>query len=178
MIDEQLSAGTGVGPWSLVLRPSSPAGSISLAESIRIALDTLLANKLRTFLTALGVIIGVAAVVALLALGRGSQEQIAESITKNGANLLTVRAGSLGAGGFSSAGGKTQSLTIEDAMALADPANVSDAVLVSPETMTFGTVTSGAKDTSAMITGATATYLKIHNDALEQGTFIDEGHLN
>jgi ABC-type antimicrobial peptide transport system permease subunit len=57
-----------------------------------------MANKLRTLLTALGVIIGVAAVVALLALGRGSQEQIAESITKNGANLLTVRAGSVGAG--------------------------------------------------------------------------------
>ena len=50
------------------------------------------ANKLRTVLTALGVIIGVAAVVALLAIGRGTQEQIAERITANGANLLTVRA--------------------------------------------------------------------------------------
>src|SRR5919205_439060 len=120
----------GVGPSSLVVRPSSAHASISLGESLRIALDTLMANKLRTGLTALGVIIGVAAVVALLALGRGSQEKIAESITQNGANLLTVRAGSVGAGGFTSSGGKSQSLTIEDAKALADPANVPDAALV------------------------------------------------
>src|SRR3954454_4717135 len=178
MINDQSSLQTSVGPSSFVLRPSSEEKGISLAESLRIALETLMANKLRTFLTALGVIIGVAAVVALLALGRGSQEQIAESITKNRANLLTVRAGSVGAGGFTSSGGTTRSLTIEDAKALADPANVPDAALVSPETMTFGRVTNGAKDTSAMVTGATATYLKIHNDALEQGQFIDEGHLN
>src|SRR5262245_10204749 len=118
------SSSASRGPSSFVLRPSSMHGSISLAESLRIALDTLAANKLRTFLTALGVIIGVASVVALLALGRGSQEQIAESITKNGVNLLTVRAGSLSAGGFSASGGKTQALTIADAAALADPSNV------------------------------------------------------
>jgi putative ABC transport system permease protein len=151
---------------------------ISLGESLRIALDTLMANKLRTFLTALGVIIGVAAVVALLALGRGSQEQIAESITKNGANLLTVRAGSIGAGGFSGAGGKTQSLTIEDAQALADPANVPDAALVSPETLGFGEVVAGRQATSAMVTGATAAYLAVHNDTLELGEFVGEGQSN
>src|SRR3712207_9433488 len=78
----------GVGPSSLVVRPSSAHSSIGLGESLRIALDTLMANKLRTGLTALGVIIGVAAVVALLALGRGSAEAIAESITKNGANQI------------------------------------------------------------------------------------------
>jgi putative ABC transport system permease protein len=55
---------------------------------------------------------------------------------------------------------------------------VPDAALVSPETMTFGTVVSSAKDTSAMITGATATYLKIHNDALAQGSFIDDGQVS
>ncbi len=178
MINDQPSVVSGVGPSSVGVRPSSDSAGISLGESIRIAFDTLMANKLRTFLTALGVIIGVASVVALLALGRGSQEQIAESITRNGANLLTVRAGSVSAGGFTSAGGKTQSLTIEDAKALADPANVPDATLVSPEGMTFGTVTNGAKDTSAMITGATATYLNVHNDSVEQGQFIDEGHVS
>jgi putative ABC transport system permease protein len=143
-----------------------------LAESLRIALDTLAANKLRTFLTALGVIIGVAAVVALLALGRGSQEAIAESITKNGANLLTVRAGSLGAGGFGGSGGKTQALTVADAAALADPVNVPDAALVSPESLGFGDIVAGTRSTSALVTGATATYLAVHNDMLAQGQFI------
>jgi len=156
----------------------SAHSSISLAESLRIALDTLMANKLRTGLTALGVIIGVAAVVALLALGRGSQEMIAESITKNGANLLTVRAGSLGAGGFGGAGGRTQALTIADALALADPSNVPDAALVSPEALGFGDIVAGARSTSALVTGATETYLAVHNDALAQGQFIGTGQAN
>src|SRR5262245_34070335 len=69
------------------------AGGISLTETMEIALGSLAANKLRTLLTALGVIIGVAAVVALLAIGRGSQESITSAITANGANLLTVRSG-------------------------------------------------------------------------------------
>jgi putative ABC transport system permease protein len=168
----------GVEPSSLVVRPSSAHSSISLGESLRIALNTLMANKLRTGLTALGVIIGVAAVVALLALGRGSAEAIAESITKNGANLLTVRAGSLGAGGFGADGGKTQALTVADAAALADPANVPDAALVSPESLGFGDIVAGAHSTSALVTGATATYLAVHNDALAQGQFIDAGSAN
>jgi putative ABC transport system permease protein len=168
----------GVAPSSVVRGQSSNRGSIGLGESLRIALDTLMANKLRTGLTALGVIIGVAAVVALLALGRGSAEAIAESITKNGANLLTVRAGSLGAGGFGTDGGKTQALTVADAAALADPANVPDAALVSPESLGFGDIVAGARSTSALVTGATATYLAVHNDTIAQGQFIGDGSAN
>jgi putative ABC transport system permease protein len=178
MLEKRADAQTSFQHWSLVVGPSSSQSGISLAESLRIALDTLMANKLRTFLTALGVIIGVATVVALLALGRGSQEQIAESITKNGANLLTVRAGSLGAGGFGGAGGKTQSLTLADAQALADPANVPDAALVSPEVLGFGQIVAGAEATSALVTGATPTYLAVHNDTLAQGQFISDGQTN
>src|SRR5437773_6955558 len=75
------------------------AGGISLTETLEIALKSLTANKLRTLLTALGIIIGVAAVVALMAIGRGSQESITANITANGANLLTVRSGASNAGG-------------------------------------------------------------------------------
>lgn len=153
------------------------AVGIGLGESIRIAFDTLLANKLRTILTALGVIIGVAAVVALLALGRGAQQQIAESITANGANLLTVRAGSLGAGGFGTAGGNSKSLTSEDAEALADPINVPAAALVSPETMNFGRIVAGSENTSVMLIGASSTYVTVHNATVESGMFIDESHV-
>ena len=69
------------------------AGGISLMETLEIALKSLTANKLRTLLTALGIIIGVAAVVALMAIGNGSTATITASITANGANLLTVRSG-------------------------------------------------------------------------------------
>src|SRR5215218_747444 len=101
-------------------------GGISVVESLRIASSTLAANKLRTVLTALGVIIGVASVVALLAVGRGTQQQIEERITANGTNLLTVH--SEGA-----AGGGSVRLTVDDAAALADPANVPAVAQVSPE---------------------------------------------
>jgi putative ABC transport system permease protein len=178
LINESLKAPAATEPASIVDRRSSPHGSISLGESLRIALATLTANKLRTGLTALGVIIGVAAVVALLALGRGSQEAIAESITKNGANLLTVRAGALSAGGFGGSGSKTQALTVADAAALADPGNVPDAALVSPEAIGFGDLVAGARSTSAMVTGATETYLAVHNDTLAQGQFIGAGSAN
>src|ERR671918_782953 len=69
------------------------AGGISLSETLTIALKSLTANKLRTLLTALGIIIGVAAVVALMAIGNGTQATITANITANGANLLTVRSG-------------------------------------------------------------------------------------
>jgi len=147
---------------------------ISLMESIRMAFDTLMDNKLHSILTALGVIIGVAAVVALLALGRGAQERITESITANGAHLLTVRPGSLDTGGFTSAGSNTQKLTSEDAEGLSDPGNVPNAVRVSPEYSNFGTISADSRNTSAMVIGATPAYLTIHNHTLTQGEFIDD----
>jgi len=166
-------------PLPLPQRRTSVAGvprtkGISLAESMRIAFTTLLANKLRSILTALGVIIGVAAVVALLALGRGTQETITESITANGANLLTVRPGSLDTGGFSSTGSEAKGLTIDDAKALAEAANVPAAAHVSPEYSNFGTITAGSQRTSAPIMGATPVYLSIHNSSLAKGAFITD----
>src|SRR5919202_202181 len=104
--------------------PDDLSGGISLGESIRVALSSLMANKLRTLLTSLGVIIGVMAVVALLAIGRGSQETITAAITANGTNLLTVRPGAPNSGGFRGEVGSAQTLTMQDAQALADPANV------------------------------------------------------
>ena len=101
-------------------------GGIGLLESLSIALEALLSNKIRSVLTALGVIIGVGAVVALLAIGRGSQEQIAERITANGANLLTVRS-------QGQAGGGSATLTLNDAALLSDPASVPAGKAVSAE---------------------------------------------
>ncbi len=161
---------------SLVI--GAPSQGISVGEILRIAADTLLANKLRTILTALGVIIGVAAVVALLAIGKGAQAQITERITANGVNLLTISPGSVSAGGFSSSGGKSQSLTVDDAAALADPANVPDAALVVPEYSGFGAITTGAQETAGMISGVVPAYQQIRNEKLASGEFINEGHID
>src|SRR5438093_713463 len=129
------------------------AGGISLAETLEIALGSLAANKLRTLLTALGVIIGVAAVVALMAIGRGSQESITATITRNGANLLTVRPGASNAGGVGGQVGSAQTLTTADATALADPQNVPAASFVSPEYNGNGQLVAGNQNSNARITG-------------------------
>ncbi len=150
------------------------AGGISLTETAEIALSSLTANKLRTLLTALGVIIGVAAVVALLAIGNGSQASITASITANGANLLTVRPGSTNAGGVGGGVGSAQTLTLDDAKALADPQNVPDAAAVSPEYNGFGQVVAGSFNTNARVTGAESVYLSVHNLHIAQGDFITD----
>lgn len=150
--------------------------SIRLRETIRIALKALLANKLRSILTALGVIIGVAAVVVLLALGRGAQEQITQRLTANGANILTVVPGSLSQGGFSSSG-SNQKLTMEDAEAMADTAKAPSIAAVSPEMTNFGTITVGSRNTSGRIFGVTPTYAAVHNDSMSFGEFISQGQM-
>jgi putative ABC transport system permease protein len=154
------------------------AGGISLAETLEIALGSLTANKLRTLLTALGVIIGVAAVVALMAIGRGSQESITARITANGANLLTVRSGASNQpGGIGGQIGSAQTLTTADAEALADVQNVPDANLVSPEYNGNGQLVAGSQNTNARLTGAVPAYLPIHNLSMAEGDFITDDHV-
>jgi putative ABC transport system permease protein len=149
-------------------------GGINLTETARIALKSLVANKLRTLLTALGIIIGVAAVVALMAIGQGSQASITSMITANGANLLTVRSGASNSGGVGGGIGSSQTLTSDDAAALADSTNVPDASLVSPEYSGNGQLVVGSQNTNARITGATPAYLTVHNISIAAGDFITE----
>ncbi|KPV50316.1 hypothetical protein SE17_27650, partial [Kouleothrix aurantiaca] len=145
---------------------------MSFSETLSIALRSLTANKLRTLLTALGIIIGVAAVVALMAIGQGSQASITSTITANGANLLTVRSGASNAGGVRGGIGSSQTLTTEDAAALADPNNVPDASLISPEYNGNGQLVAGSQNTNAQIIGATPAYLAVHNASVASGDFF------
>jgi putative ABC transport system permease protein len=153
------------------------AGGITWIETAQFALASLRANPLRTFLTALGVMIGVASVVALIAIGRGSQESITSSITANGANLLTVRAGSTNQGGIGGGFASGQSLTIADARALADPQRVPSAALVSPEYNGNGQIVAGSANQNVRITGAEPNYAPVHNNTIAEGEFISDEHV-
>lgn len=146
-------------------------GGISLLESAGLAWSTLMANKVRTVLTALGVIIGVASVVALLAIGNGSQASITDSITANGANLLTIRASG-------AAGGGNATLTTDDAAAIADVGNVPGAAAVSPESQGITTVAAGGQSENTIVLGVSSVYLSIHNNTLQYGNFISEEQTN
>ncbi len=90
---------------------------MNLMESVRIALRSLAANKLRSSLTMLGIIIGVAAVIALMGVGRGASAAIDSQINSMGTNLLFVSPGSTSSSGVRSAQGSAQTLTYEDALA-------------------------------------------------------------
>ena len=102
-------------------------------ESLTTAWNGLNSNKMRSGLTMLGVIIGVAAVIALLSIGQGVQQSITGSISGAGSNLLFVTPGTYQFGGVQSPGGSAATLTYADAQAIADPRNVPDAAYVAPE---------------------------------------------
>src|ERR1051326_7102104 len=101
-------------------------------ETIRTALEALWANKLRSVLTMLGIVIGVGSVIALMSIRRGAQAAIAKNIKSLGANLITITPGAQSQGGVSLGNGSAPTLTADDANAIADPNNVPAVAEVSP----------------------------------------------
>ena len=147
-------------------------------ESLLTAWKGLNANKLRSGLTMLGVIIGVAAVISLLSIGQGVQESITGSITGAGSNLLFVAPGSFQMGGVESPSGSAASLTYADAQAIADPRNVPDAAFVAPEFGMNTQVIFGSANINTKVTGITPEYLKAFGLEVERGRFIDKSDVS
>ncbi len=147
---------------------------MNVQESLRAAITSLSANKLRSFLTMLGIIIGVAAVIAMLSIGRGAQEAITSQITSMGTNLLFVRPGAASQGGVRQAQGSAATLTYEDALALAQAPSVA---AVAPEASTFGQVVYLSNNINTQITGVTPEYEQVRNMPVESGSFITAQHV-
>lgn len=144
---------------------------MNVIESFQIALRALAANKLRSVLTMLGIIIGVGAVIALVAAGAGAQAQVAERFTSLGSNLLVVSPGMSFFRGVSQGSSSAQSLTIADVNAISELASAVAAV--APEYSTQSTVVYRSKNTRTSIYGVTAEYLTVRNYQVERGRFID-----
>ncbi|MGB9592971.1 MAG: ABC transporter permease [Anaerolineae bacterium] len=147
---------------------------MNVQESLRTAITSLSANKLRSFLTMLGIVIGVAAVIAMLSIGRGAQAAITSQITSMGTNLLFVRPGAASQGGVRMAQGSAATLTYEDALALAQAPSVA---AVAPEASTFGQVVYLSNNINTQITGVTPEYEQVRNMPVEYGSFITEQHV-
>ncbi|MEK7216230.1 MAG: ABC transporter permease, partial [Chloroflexota bacterium] len=110
---------------------------MNLIQNLWLALDGIKANKLRSALTMLGIIIGVGAVIVLMSIGTGTQATVTSRISSLGSNLVFVRPGATQQGGVRTATGSAISLTLEDAQAL----EAADGVeAVAPETQTFGQI--------------------------------------
>ena len=150
---------------------------MNLMESVRIALRSLAANKLRSSLTMLGIIIGVAAVIALMGVGRGASAAIDSQINSMGTNLLFVSPGSTSSSGVRTAQGSAQTLTYEDAIALNDPDLLSAVKAVAPQVQSFGQVVYQANNTNTQIIGVTADYGPVRNYTVQDGEFITEANV-
>ncbi len=138
---------------------------------LRVALGALTVHKLRSFLTMLGVVIGVGAVISLVAVGQGAQAQVVSQFASLGSNLLTVS--SAQNYGFSREGLQTQSRRLTDADMDAIAALATTIKYIAPEYSASGaTVTYAGKTTNTSITGVTAEYAPVRNWSLARGRFI------
>jgi len=133
---------------------------------IKVALKSLFANKLRSFLAMLGIIIGVAAVISMLALGSGAQAQVMERFSAMGSNLLIVRPGQRRGHGGARVG-TYQNLTLEDAAAIV--AEVTSVKQLAPVVRGGAQFKYYNKNAQAMIIGSSITYFSIRNFEVERG---------
>ncbi len=139
-------------------------------EILRVAMDAIRANKLRSFLTMLGIVIGVGAVITMVALGEGAQRQVENQIESLGTNVLTVRPGQ---GMFRGVrGGSNARLTTEDVEAVRRGAPA--LVEVAPEMQGQLQVQFGRNNANVRILGTTPNYAEVENHTLHLGRFFDE----
>lgn len=142
-----------------------------MLESIRVALQSIAANKLRAALTMLGMIIGVAAVIALVAAGAGTQAEVAERFASLGSNLLTISARPTFYRGVAQSSAGTQALSETDVQAIR---RLSTSIAtIAPQYSTNGQVVYGSNNTRASVLGVTPEYRTVRDWAVEQGRFVE-----
>jgi putative ABC transport system permease protein len=145
---------------------------MTLVQAFLEALESLSGNKLRSGLTVLGIVIGVAAVIAMLAVGQGAQESITGSISGIGTNLLFVFRGDPGDNVRN-----PKPLTLGDADALRDQFTAPSIEAVAPALQGNGVVSFGGEQTSPQLFGVTPEYFLVRNLNLAEGEFITEEHM-
>ena len=143
---------------------------MNLAESIRSGWQAILANRLRSVLTTLGIMIGVAAVIVLVAFGQGAKNAVTGSIESLGTNLITV----LPAGTFGTQDPSlpAKDLTVEDAIALNDPIAAPDIAAAAPTKRAPVTCTVGGSSHSTSMTGSWPAYFEISNSVVGTGGYF------
>jgi len=142
---------------------------VNFFESIRVSLRALRANKLRSALTMLGMIIGVAAVIAMVGIGNGATASITSQIQGLGSNLLTISSGQSNSGGVKGGAGSLTTLSMTDVTKI----QIGTAVkAVAPVTGSNAQVVMGSGNTSTTITGTTQDYQLIKNVTLTSGRYI------
>jgi len=144
-------------------------------QTALIALRALRRNKMRSMLTALGIIIGVASVVAMVAVGNGAQARITSQVSALGQNLLTVFAGSKKSGGVNSGLGSASAITLADASAI--QREVPDVAAVSPEVSVTAQAIANGRNWSTTVVGESQDYLRIRDWKLAAGSMFNDSDI-
>ena len=145
-------------------------------QSLLIAVRALRVNKMRALLTMLGIIIGIAAVIAMVAIGAGASKMISDQISSIGSNLLLVIPGSTTSGGMRSGGGGARTLTYDDAKAI--KAECPSVEAVAPTVRGSGSAVYGNQNWSTVINGVTPDMLTVRDWALESGRNISQSDVD
>jgi putative ABC transport system permease protein len=146
---------------------------VNWLETARTSLAAVRSHRLRSLLTMLGILIGIAAVILTVGLGEGAQKQVSDQINALGSNLLVVSPGSATSsagvrGGFGSA----STLTTADANALASKVSAPDVAAVAPTTSTTEELTAGSTNWTTSVVGATPAWLNVRARSVTEGRFI------
>lgn len=147
---------------------------MNILNLIRIAIRALQRNKLRAFLTMLGIIIGVAAVIAMVAIGQGSKKSIQDQLSSMGSNMITIRANSNSTvgGGARLESSSLQTLTLDDIKAIEKQATYISAI--SPAVQSRGQVINGALNWPTSMQGVAPDYFDIRDWKLKEGAFFGD----
>lgn len=143
---------------------------MNVTNLLKIALRALANNKLRAFLTMLEIIIGVASVITMLAIGQGSKKSIQTQIAEMGSNMIMIHPGAEMRGGVRQDPSAMQTLKLDDFKSLQDETNFLSAV--SPNVSSSGQLINGANNYPSSVTGVSPEYLEIRQLSIENGTMF------
>ncbi len=151
---------------------------MNLKDNLLTALRGLRTNKLRSALTVLGIVVGIAAVIALVSLGRGAENLIVAQLGYMGTNLLIIRPGStLLEGEIAGMNPGTSTLTLDDAEAIANPRNCPWVTAVSPEAITAAKVTFRDRNMTTVVSGGTPEHRFVYSASLDYGESLTWEHV-
>ena len=145
---------------------------MSLAHTIETGLRSLLGHRLRSVLTTLGILFGVAAVIATVGIGQASSDSVTARITSLGTNLLTISSGSSVTGGVFGGAGSANTLTMSDVSGLQDRQSAPDIQAVAPVTQGRASLVSSSGNWSTTVSGSTTGWLLTNSRTVGAGTFI------
>jgi putative ABC transport system permease protein len=148
---------------------------VTWLETLRTGLNGVRTHRLRSGLTVLGILIGIAAVILTVGLGEGAQAQVSSEITALGSNLLTITPGSsTSTAGIRGGFGTSSTLTTFDATALASKTVAPDIKAVAPTTNSSEALTAGTSNWTTTVVGSTPSWITVRGETVAQGRFLDE----